>query len=702
MAEYKEFEELSEENQSLQREIRKLKRELEACQNNAHRSALVLEAQKRSAKLLEDESYNREKNFTLILENSKEMILGFDTFGRMSYASKSFLVNSNIRIFGLITGRTYKEIFETYLSSVETETLIHLIDKAFQDKTTQTAEESFSVNIDGESKEFLVDIIPMISNDQRLEAVNVFMHDVTVLKKALEDAKQASIAKSNFLANMSHEIRTPMNAIIGMTTIAKTTDDIEKIQYCLSKIDSSSIHLLGVINDILDISKIESGNFEVSYDDFEVERMLERLLAVIRFKMEEKHIKFDIIVDENLPRAIVSDEQRLAQVITNLLSNAVKFTPEKGYITLRIKLVQVLSDGQVKIEISVQDSGIGISEQQKQRLFKPFQQAENSISRRFGGTGLGLAISKNIIEKLGGEIGLESELGKGSVFSFTILAKIGKDSSRKKIDKKWKELKILAVDDSADTRHFFLGISKRISVNIEVAYDGFMALEMLKKTHYDLIFVDWQMPGINGIEVAREIKKVEGAGNTIIIMISANEWRDIEKEAKQAGVDKFVSKPLLLPTIEDAIAEFVDKDVEKTEEPDQLLNIFKGYKILLAEDIEINKEIVVSLLEKTGIIIDWAENGLQAVDMFQLNPNAYGMIFMDIQMPLMDGYEATRRIRALNIGKSKEIPIVAMTANVFREDVEKALEAGMNEHIGKPINIDEVIEKLHIYLPKKL
>jgi len=390
-------------------------------------------------------------------------------------------------------------------------------------------------------------------------------------KRKLEVAEQASKAKSAFLANMSHEIRTPMNAIIGMASIGMTAGDVGRKDYCFDKINDASKHLLGIINDILDMSKIESGKFELSPSEIDFEEILHRVINVNKIRIEEKQQHFTVHIDKTIPKTLIGDEQRITQVITNLLSNAAKFTPENGSISIDTRLLKEENDV-CTIQVSVADSGIGLSPEQQAGLFKSFQQAESSTSRKYGGTGLGLAISKNIVEMMGGKIWIESELGKGSTFAFTMPAKRVKEK-RKKL-------------------------------------------------------------------------------------------RNSDRDAKQKVVN------------------------------------FNGRHILLAEDVEINREIVLTLLEPTLIAIDCAENGLETVRMFNEAPEKYDMIFMDVQMPEMDGYEATQRIRALPNPKAKDIPIIAMTANVFREDVEKCLAAGMNNHIGKPINLDEVLDMLGTYLPK--
>jgi CheY-like chemotaxis protein len=424
----------------------------------------------------------------------------------------------------------------------------------------------------------------------------------------------------------------------------------------------------------------------------------------MNFRIDEKKQNLIIRVDQDVPKHIIADEQRLAQVLTNLLSNAGKFTPEEGTIILSVKKLAV-KDNLTTLRVEVSDTGIGISPEQQSRLFSLFEQADGSIARKYGGTGLGLAISRSIVELMGGDIWVESEPDRGSTFIFEITVEQGTASRENYPNPKteWQKLRILAVDDSPDVLEYFKDFAGTMGINCALASDGIEAYKLIEAASepFDLVFADWRMPRMNGIELAKKIKEKYGH-NIVVIMISAAEWETIAEDANQAGVDGFVPKPLFPSALVNCInTHLKDKNQassEAAEGRDQGRQIFSGLWILLVEDVEINREIVCSLLEDTGAGIDSAENGLQAVELFKANPSKYSIILMDIHMPEMDGFEATRRIRSLDIDRAQTIPIMAMTANVFREDIEKCLAVGMNDHLGKPIDVDDLMKKLKQYL----
>ncbi|MDR2051186.1 MAG: response regulator [Deltaproteobacteria bacterium] len=550
---------------------------------------------------------------------------------------------------------------------------------------------------------FQIMITPAEESGNVCRGVVVVMNDVSELSAAKEDAVRASRAKSDFLANMSHEIRTPMNAVIGMTTLAKSSASLDRKNYCLDKIEDASMHLLGIINDILDMSKIEANKLDLSFTNFNFEKMLQKVTNVVNFRLAEKNLDFTVNIDENIPAVLYGDDQRLAQVLTNLLGNAVKFTPEHGSIRLEAVLEKT-EDGAGAIRISVADTGIGINKDVLPRLFSSFEQAESGTARKFGGTGLGLAISRRIVEMMGGRIWVESEPGKGSTFSFSIRAEPGKDAGPLSLrsDLSRRNIRILAVDDDPDIREYFTELTRQSGVACDTASSAPEALRLMEEGgFYDIYFVDWQMPGMNGADLAARIRR-DKAEQSVVVMISASDWNQIGDEAKKS-VDKFLPKPLFRASIFECINECLLRAGDKFEEEDNAQGgeegQFEGYRVLLVEDIEINREIVLSLLDPTLLEIDCAENGAEALRMFKEAPGRYDMILMDVQMPEMDGYEATRRIRALGTPLALEVPIVAMTANAFREDIEHCLQAGMNDHLGKPLDYNGVILMLRKYLP---
>ena len=543
---------------------------------------------------------------------------------------------------------------------------------------------------------------PLTKSDGTIIGLVGISRDITEKKKVeeqlkltLKQAETASKAKSDFLSAMSHEMRTPMNAIIGMTTIGKKSSATEEKNKALDKIEDASSHLLGVINDVLDMAKIEANKLELSPIEYNFERMLQKVISVINFRVEEKKQTLTVNVDCDIPHFVVGDSQRLAQVITNLLSNAVKFTPEGGKIHLEAHLVSKVGED-CELCIIVSDTGIGISAEQQEKLFRPFEQAESGTSRKYGGTGLGLVISKRIVELMGGSIRVESELEKGTKFIVTVKTKRGENkiNSLLSLGVNWQTVRILAVDDVPQIREQFQNIFGQLNIRCDVAVDGLDACRLIEEQGgYDIYFVDWYMSNMDGIELTRQIKSYEDNKPCVVIMITAMDWEQIKDEAAQAGVDRYLLKPLFTSTVIDCVNDCFGTAIIRDEDI-SVVGEFTGKRLLMAEDVEINCEILISLLADTGLIIDCVENGQEAVDTLTANPDKYDLVFMDIQMPIMDGYEATRRIRESGF----KLPIIALTANVFKEDIKACIDAGMNGHLGKPFDIDKVIEMLKKYL----
>jgi PAS domain S-box-containing protein len=509
----------------------------------------------------------------MIFDNSHDIIMLLDKDIQMLYCAKVFLKKAGLKSFEEIRKTSYRDVFARFMPAEQLNEIITFFRASKEVRNPVILDRRINFGDNGTSRYYEIHFTPMYNDDNIFQGAFVLFHDLTEIMEAKERTEQASRAKSNFLANMSHEIRTPLNAIIGMTKIAKDSNESKKKDYCLDKVESASVHLLGIINDILDMSKIEENKLELSCTEFEFFAMIERVINIFEFRFSEKKQKLIVEKDPSIPMRIITDEQRLAQVITNLISNSIKFTPDGGTITLSTRRLEDKEEGFCILEIAVTDTGLGISKEQHEKLFHSFVQVDSSIARKFGGTGLGLAISKKIVELMQGEIRVESEEGKGSSFIFTIRAEIPSTSA--------------------------------------------------------------------------------------------------------------VSSPAA--SAADALASDTQHD-------------YNGKRILLAEDVEINREIVLAVLEPLGMEIVEAEDGKKAYDLFCANPGSFDMIFMDIHMPGIDGYETARLIRAFDHPTAKTVPIIAMTANVFKEDVERCLAAGMNGHVGKPLDFDAVLAVLAKYL----
>jgi signal transduction histidine kinase/CheY-like chemotaxis protein len=570
------------------------------------------------------------------------------------------------------------------------------------EKTKRDGEVSFETTFNLRGDEHNISVVMKRIPYGESFAIVVYLVDNSEFYKMRREALLGARAKSEFLANMSHEIRTPLNAVISMEAIGRAATDIERKNYAFDQIGEAAEHLLGIINDILDMSKIEANKLTLDKQAFNVEDVLHRVANVISFRTGEKRQQFTVTIDEKVPSGIVTDSLRLTQVITNLLSNAVKFTPEGGSIAMAVKLLEQKGDIST-MQFSVSDTGIGIPQENLSRIFHSFEQVENDTSRKFGGTGLGLSISQKFVEMMGGEFTVSSELGKGSTFAFTVRAERTDSMPGALFDSgiEPQKLRCLVIGSESSLPEGYEVTAKRVGVPCDFANDWPQAQELLAKRHYDICLFDWQVDDIDGIEMARRVRQ-EASIDHVVMALYPFEMAEVESRGGKNLIDRYLTKPLFRSDYVNMLNELYGDG--STREEDGLSSDdmdFTGVRILLAEDLEINKEIVCALFEPLGFEVDWAKNGREALDMFALDPSRYDLILMDMQMPEMDGLEATRRIRALKDFRAGRIPIIALTANVFKEDVDNSLAAGMNDHIGKPLDFDEAVQKIAAHLHAK-
>ena len=518
------------------------------------------------------------------------------------------------------------------------------------------------------------------------------------LQDALTVAEAANKAKTAFLSNMSHEIRTPMNAIIGLDNIALNDPAIsDQTRDYLEKIGTSAHHLLGIINDILDMSRIESGRMTIKQKEFSFSKMLEQVNTIISGQCREKGLHYECHIYGKVDEYYIGDDMKLRQVLINILGNAVKFTPEGGAVFFSIEDAARM-DSKATLRLTVRDTGIGMSKEYLPKLFDAFSQEDSSSTSKYGSTGLGMPITKSIVELMNGHIEVESEKDHGTTFTVTVtLGQVTLPSgATESTDLMPDEMVVLVVDDDRIACEHAQLILEQIGVNCETVTNGKDAVEMVKMRHarredYNLILVDWKMPEMDGLEVTRQIRSVVGNHTPIIILTSYN-WDEIEQEAREAGVDSFVAKPLFAGTVMDEFREaFCKKNAKLAAETADLT----GRRVLMAEDVAVNAEIMMMVLSMRQIEVEHAENGRVAVDLFASHaPGYYDAILMDMRMPEMDGLDATRVIRAMERADAKTIPIIALTANAFDEDVQRSMQAGLNAHLSKPIDPELLFKTL--------
>lgn len=521
------------------------------------------------------------------------------------------------------------------------------------------------------------------------------------LDQARREATKANKAKSEFLSSMSHDIRTPMNGIVGMTAIAMANiDDLARVKDCLAKITLSSRHLLGLINDVLDMSKIESGKLSLNLSQVSLRETMENIVNIVQPQVKARKQHFDIFIRDICAEDIYCDNIRLNQVLINLLSNAIKFTPEGGVINVNLSQeASPLGENYVRCHFKVKDSGIGMTKEFQKKIFDTFTREEKAQVDKIEGTGLGMAITKAIVDVMNGTIELESEPGKGSEFHITLDFEKAAVKEEDMVLPPWR---MLVVDNNEDLCLSAVSALKELGINAHWATDGKTAVQMVQKQHqegndYEVVLLDWKMPDMDGLSTAKEMRKHLGEKVPILI-ISAYDWSDIEDEAKEVGIYGFISKPLFKSNLFLGLSKYLLG--EDDTKPEKLIDgrDFEGKHILLAEDNDLNWEIAQEILSEAGFTLERAENGKICVEKFEQSaPGTYDIILMDIRMPVMSGYDAAKAIRALDRA-DRDLPILAMTADAFSDDIQHCLECGMNEHIAKPIDVGRLTQILKKYL----
>ena len=650
---------------------------------------------------------------TALINSIPDLIFYKDVDGRYTGCNDAFAA---------LIGRSAQEIMGKNAYDVfppDKAEIFHSKDQELLASLSSTSQVEWVTYPDGHS--ILLDVLkaPIYDGNGQLLGLLGIGRDTTerkaaedAVRAAKEAAEEATKAKSDFLANMSHEIRTPMNAIIGMSHLALQTNLDKKQRNYIEKVHRSGENLLGIINDILDFSKIEAGKMNMETIDFRLEDVMDNLANLVGMKAEDKGLELLFNAAADVPTALQGDPLRLGQILINLGNNAVKFT-EKGEIVVGVEKVSSEDTG-VELHFWVKDSGIGMTPEQCAKMFQSFSQADASTTRKYGGTGLGLAISKNLVEAMGGRIWVESQAGKGSSFHFHARFGVQEDPQARRMFKAEELLgiRVLVVDDNASAREILSTMAKTFGLEVDVAWDGAQALSMIaqsdkKALHYDLVLMDWKMPVMDGVETVRQLQDEHLNHTPTVIMVTAYGREEAMGSAQERGVklSAVLTKPVTSSTLLEAIGETLGKGIiaetratEKAGSHSEVMAQLKGARILLVEDNDMNQELAMELLANAGIEVVLANHGKEAVDILAKDPNFDGVL-MDCQMPVMDGYTATREIR--KNPAFKDLPIVAMTANAMAGDKEKVIEAGMWDHIAKPLNVGDMFATIAKWIKPK-